>query len=182
MLPIIPLLTVLFVLAFWYHKEAGGFFFRKKRLRQAVVGISLVINLLVLGAYTPNFSHRGLVEPLARLQEISPTSGIVFVSPERGQLYPICYAGHDLARQVRIHSWDDLASFVPSDGFDDYLILYPPMPADLPRYVDSLERRLGPIEMQFHVPPSVMDFILNSLNPRYNPTRESWVYRLESSK
>lgn len=180
MIPIVPLLTVLFVLAFWYHKQENGFFFRMKRLRRSVIAVSLAINLSVLAVYTLNYSHRGLVEPLVILQKITPAPGIIFVAPEGKERYPVYYAGHNLPRQTNVKRWTDLDNFVALKEHDEYLIIYPPRAEDLPRFVDSLEKKVGSIVQQHYVSPSTIDFVLNFLNPRYNPTREAWIYRLEN--
>jgi hypothetical protein len=182
MIPIIPLLIVTVMLAIWYHLRAGGFFARRKRLFCAVISVSLVINLALLFVFTANYGHRGLVEPLARLERISPPPGVVYVTPELNQLFPKYYGGFDLPRRFYVFRWSDLDRYAPGEDFQDYFIVYPPAPKDLPRYLDSLTAKVGhPVE-QFHIAPSTVDNVLHLINPEHNPSREAWVYRLEGKK
>ena len=179
MIPVIPLLMALLMIALWHHYDAGGFLFRKKKLLCSIVGLSLVINLLLLGTFTVNYSHRGLVEPFVRVEKLDPRPRVVLVSPERFQIYPFYYGGYDYIRHFIVNDWSDLDSFVPDAARPNFFFLYPASPEDLPSYVDSITRRFGGLTEVFHVAPSVVDLALHRLNPGYNPTHEAWAYRLE---
>ncbi len=178
MIPIIPVVTVMLMLALHQHYKAGGWFFRWKALYIPVIGLSLIVNLFLLGVFTANYGHKGLVEPLVRMERVNPRPRAVFVSPERGQIYPYYYAGAQPIRRLWIKKWPDLAAYEPDPARQDYFCLYAPHEADLSRYVDSLELHVGSVREEFHVGPSTVDWLLNKINPKYNPTHEVWVYRL----
>ncbi len=179
MIPIIPVATVMVMLALHHHYKSGGWFFRWKVLYIPVIGLSLIVNLFFLGVFTPNYGHKGLVEPLVRMERVDPRPRAVFVSPEKGQIYPYYYGGFEPPKRVWIKKWPDLAAYKPDPARQDYFLLYPLREDDLPRYLDSLRQRVGEVREEFHVGPSTVDWLLNKVNPKYNPTHEVWVYRLE---
>ena len=183
MLAIVPALMLIIILALWHHKKFDGFFFRHKTLLKGIVWPSVVINVVLLVVFTFNYSHRGLVEPLARLERIQPRVSITFFSPEVGHLYPFDYGGKSIEGRRYVHKWSDLGQLNGDStaiGPTMYYILYPPSESELQAYVDSVTAHAGPIVEQFAVPPSLIDQILHFLNPRHNRLNAAYVYRLTS--
>lgn len=181
MIPIVPALVLLVILALWHQRTIRGDFGIKRALFAGMVVFTIVVNAALLAAFTMNYSHKGLVEPLVRIDEIyrSGKPVVLFVSPEKGRLYPTDYADLVRHQQVYVKKWEDLGAIADSrDGFAriDVALVYPEHDEDLSRYVDSLSDHLGPLRVLFTVEPSTVDRVLHALNPRYNPTNRSWVY------
>jgi len=182
MIPIVSALIVLLILALWHHWQERGYFYRRQRLFYSLAGIAAGINIALLFPLTLNYGHKGVVEPLVRIERMAtqPRPAVMFVSPEGGRIYPFYYAGFKLIRRALVYQWSDLERFEntrhPQPGFD-FFILYPPSERDLPRFVDSLSVRFGPLEESFQVCPSAIDFVLHTMNPEHNRTHEAWVYR-----
>jgi hypothetical protein len=179
MIPIVPALVVLLVLAFWWHWSNGGYFFRHKRLLFGLLGTVVVINLLALSPLTINYGHKGMVEPLVQIERNGENAGVVFVSPEEGRIYPYFYGGFGGLRRGYIYDWSDqsLLEEPHTKRPYTYFIIFPPSERDLPRYLDSLSGHFGPLEEWFYVGPSSIDFLLHRMNPKYNKRNEAWIYR-----
>ena len=179
MIPIVPALVVLLVLAFWWHWSKGGYFFRHKRFLFGLLGTAVVINLLALLPLTINYGHKGMVEPLVRIERSGENTGVVFVSPEEGRIYPDFYGGFGGLRRGYIHDWADQSFLEESHRKQPftYFIIYLPSGDDMPRYLDALSSHFGPLEEWLHVRPSSIDFLLHRLNPKYNQRNEAWIFR-----
>ncbi len=185
MIPIIPALVLLVVLAMWQHRVSDGFLFRWKKLLYGLAGFSLVINVLLVGPFTFNYSHKGLVEPLIRLEGTSPKPTVLFVSPEESRIYPLDYSGFELINRYYLNDWHDLPSLATnSRGRDsiDYFFFYPNKREYLARYVDSVSQYFGPLKELFHVAPSTVDRILYCMNTQHNRSHEVWVYAPSQSR
>jgi len=134
--------------------------------------------LLVM--FTFNYGKRGLVEPLVEVRKLDSAARVLIVSPEQRSFYPFAYAGLENLSRPPLQSWADLprpGDPDPRRDSFDYLIVYPPEPADLPRYLDSLKSAYGTLQQVDHVPPSNLDLILHELNPSHNRRNEAWVFR-----
>ncbi|UCG61297.1 MAG: glycosyltransferase family 39 protein [Candidatus Zixiibacteriota bacterium] len=181
MIPIFPAVLVIFVLAIHQHCRERGFFTRWRKTRAVTIGLWLAINTVLLGLFTVNYSHKGLVEPLVRIQQLSDSKPMVLlVSPDKRRIWPGFYSGAVLMNRRYVMDWNRIDAAFRSLGDTveiDYYLLYPPDSADLPRYVDSLVARSGPIRQVFHVGPSAVDYVLHMLNPEHNPTNEVWAYQ-----
>lgn len=180
MLPIVGILGVLFVLAIRQQFKNKLWLSRWPRVLNMSLAVAGVLNLGLLVLFTANYGHRGLVEPLARVQQMSPRPRVVLISPERHQIYPLYYAGMPLVDNYWVRNWQELRDFLPGEPGQDLYLVYPPKKVDELRYRDSLELVAGGVEELFRVGPSVVDWTLHRLNPRHNPTHECVVYRRAS--
>ncbi|MDX9858384.1 MAG: glycosyltransferase family 39 protein [candidate division Zixibacteria bacterium] len=183
LIPILPILLVIFVLAIRYHQQANGWLFRHRRMGIALLAGFLTINTVLLGAFTINYGHRGLVEPLVRMQNIEPFPAMVLVSPGRGRLMPFAYGGGiERLYRTEVVNWHDLDEFsrLPEAHDSSYfVVIHPHSDDEREQWLDSLKARLGSLTLVTHVGPSTIDAILHFLNPKHNRTHEAWVYRHE---
>ncbi len=182
MLPIVPAFAALLVLALYEHFSANGWLARSRKLFIGLVSFTVIVNLVLLVPLTINYGHKGLVEPLVKIQQMDRHKpGVLFVTPERYINFPYMYGGLGMTRRGYVYEWNQLDAAVAADtvkeAFNKYYLMYPIKPEELPEYVDSIESRFGPIEPVFHVGPSTVDWILHLLNPKFNHTNECWVYR-----
>lgn len=180
MIPILPVLVLIIVLAMHQNYRDNGWLFRKRKILNLLVGFTLAINIILLIPFTVYYGHKGEVEPLAGIERISDgTPQLLFVTPEKHRIFPYLYGGYDTIGRRYIYDWSDLNRVFVSDQqvVFDYFILYPKHKDDLPLYLDSLISRAGPVKEVFHVEPSLIDYILHALNPKHNPTNECWVYK-----
>ncbi len=180
MISMLPALVVILVLALQQHFAEEGFLSRMKKFRYALFGSAVAINLFLLFPFTFHYGHRGLVEPLVRIERLSTTTpNVLFFSPDYYRNVPYYYGGFQPIGRSYCYSWQDLDQVLPedSDRFFDYFLLYPTVSEDLSLYEDSLTRRVGPIEMVLHIEPSLIDHVLHRLNPKHNPSWEVWVYQ-----
>lgn len=180
MIPMLPELTLIAILALWHHFSAGGFFFRHRKWFTATVVLAVVVNVVLLVPFTLWYAHRGLVEPLVRLEQRTERAPVVmWVTPEKNRLLPNWYLGWDLKAVHYLWSWGELKEKSRPEVARtiDYFIVLPPHDRDRAAYVDSLETYFGPLHEEFYVGPSTVDHILHRLNPKYNPTNAAWVYR-----
>ena len=173
MIPIVPVIMLIVILVLYQHYRQDGFWFKHRGMMQGVVGFTLVVNALLLIPFCFNYSHRGLVEPLARIEQSDPAhSHITFVTSDAARIFPLDYGGLTLPGRRYIRSWTDLPD---SSARTDYYFLYPNSAEDLPADIDSINLHIGKIRPSFHVGPSLVDYILHALNHR-NKTHEVWVF------
>ncbi len=180
MIPIIPVLVIMIVLALHQHYVERGFFFSNKRLRNGVLGFAIGLNLILLVPLTVHYGHKGIVEPLAEIERLSNTKPtVLFVTPNAYRCFPFVYGGFDTINRGYIYDWSDLDVAFPEDmgNIYDYFLLYPTKREDVSLYSDSISSRIGAIEEAFHVEPSLVDKVLHAMNPNHNLTNEVWVYR-----
>ncbi len=145
-----------------------------------------IVNLLLLPIGTFDYSQRARVEPLKRLGRTPGVGGIVVVTIEHPQWLPYYYAqlkGDDFYYVMKPGELADLEEVVRrvhdvrhTPPPTHVMILSHKGPAD---YLPSLQAQLGPLKQVWHTGPSLADAILHKLNPQFNHSKESWVYRLE---
>lgn len=181
LLPVLPALLLMTVVALWYHFRAGGYLFRSRRLGKSLLGLAMVMNVALLVPFSIDYGHKGVVEPFVRIARYGFAHPVVMVvSPESGGLYAWDYGGRGGVQREAVRSWPELEQFAERPGLRDsiaFYLLYPPSESQLPAYVDSLQARVGLIREEFHVRASLIDRVLHRLNPAHNPTKEVWVFR-----
>jgi hypothetical protein len=129
MIPIVPVIMLIVILALYQHYRQDGFWFKHRGLMQGVLGFTLVVNVILLIPLCFNYSHRGLVEPLARIEQSDPAhSHITFVTSDAARIFPLDYGGLTLPGRRYIRSWTDLPD---SSARTDYYFLYPNSAEDL---------------------------------------------------
>ncbi len=185
MIPILPAIVIIFVLVMERQKRLNSFPFNRRTLWRVVAIFTVVVNFVLLVPFTLNYGHKGLCEPLVEIERISDfTPNVLFFSPDKYSNVPLRYGGYQTIDRQYVYSWKEINERLPQgDSANyDYVILYPLDSQDLPRYVDSLQIRLGQLEPAFHVGPSIVDYVLHVLNPKHNRTNEAWVYKKTGRK
>jgi len=179
MIPIVPALMLLAILALYDRYQEKGYILKSRKLFNWLWGVSLAINLILLVPFTVAYGHKGLIEPLKWMQHISPQPRVLFVQPEVKRWIPINYAGLVPPPHVYLRQWSDFDRLRPNElqlGAFDLFILYPPSPAELPVYLDSVESRYGPLTPVRRFQPSFYDEMFHKLNPHHYCSYEAFVY------
>jgi hypothetical protein len=141
-----------------------------------LLGFSVVVNLVLLIPFCLEYSHRGLVEPLVRVEKSGHNSPyITLITPEAARIFPFDYGGLTVLDHSYARDWAELADSAAAIGQSDYYFLYPNSADDLPAYVDSINSHVGEIRQVFRVGPSMVDYVAHVLNRR-NKTNEVWVF------
>lgn len=181
MIPIIPALVIILVLALRQHSQQNGFFFRWKTTRKGLIAFTIGLNCILLAPFTINYGQRELVEPLVRIEKMSDRQPLIlFFTPDKSRIFPLNYSGWEMADRCYCFNWTDFQQQFAYDctpPIIDYYLLYPMKSDRLQMYVDSLESRVGPLEQAFHIGPSVVDVILQAVNPGHRRAQQVWVYR-----
>ena len=178
LLPILPVLIVL---------GMTGWSMVRWRDRGWVRGLWAwfwAVNLLLLPVGIFNYSQKARVEPLVRLGRRADVGGVVAVTIENPIWLPYYYMGWKGDDFYYVFTQDEIARLPERIADGDERGLPPPTHLilfthrDPEAYLPELEAVLGPLELEEHVGPSLADAILHRLNPRFNHSKESWVYRL----
>jgi hypothetical protein len=180
MLPIVSTMSVIVVLAVWRHIKDHGFFARRPKLLWSVTGLAVIVNLTLLPVFTMNYSHKAVVSPLARIEQIQPGAELVMVAPRIRQMYPVDYAGFKSARTIRVGNWSELRILGSGSALRDsvdYFITYPDSRGAIRAYRDSLQAYVGRVDLVFDETPDPIDALLHWLNPGHNPPSLVQVYR-----
>ena len=180
MLPVIFCLLAIAVLALWHKKQDAGYILKNARVFKWLLGISLALNFLLLPFLTTAYGHKGLIEPLIKIERMNPRPYVIFMQPGMRRWIPVDYAGFEPLERQYIRSWEDWETYPDRWKFAaecDYFVLYPPNESDHQLYLDSLETRYGELILDYYQPPSSYDWLAHALNPRHNRSFEAWIYR-----
>jgi hypothetical protein len=178
MIPIFPILLVLGCVGVYYLTQSDGWHNRWRRLRLGLWAWFAVINLVLLAAFTVNYGHRGAVDPLVYLSRQPDVRKVLFDCTERRMFVPHGYRQYDRSNAFTIYSnleffqalaQGKLLSFSPPD----YIVVF--SDDNLIQHQDLLTSMLGKYKLVHHGKPSLVDVVLNKLNPKYNHRNESWV-------
>lgn len=180
MIPIVPAVFLIGVLAFWDQYQNRGHSFPWPRLYRWTAVTGITVNLFLLVPFTLAYGHKGLVEPMKWIEGMKPRPRVMFVQPEIKNWMPTNYAGLEPLQRKSIRAWPEIDSLRPEEkGRDAFglFVLYPVKEGDLEAYLDSIQVRYGPMTLVRKFPPSLFDRVMHRLNPRHYSTYEAWVYR-----
>ncbi len=173
MIPLLPIVIVLSVLGLYYLYHKKSWYFRLSFLRKAMWIYAAVINLILLTAFTFNYSHKGRIDPLVYISRQDDAEFVLFDATERDVLIPYGYLGPDPPRYERIRSYSEINQLTIYDSC--YIVVFTDL--YLEDHIDSLKSYFVHIEQKSHSAPSLIDYILNKLNPKYNHTNEAYVLK-----
>lgn len=146
-----------------------------------------VLNLLLLPIGTFNYSQKARVEPLKQLGRMEGVGGVIVVTVEHPQWLPYYYMrlpGDDFYYVMKEEQLANLREVIDNGEQSRHL----PPPTHLlllshvgpEEYLPKLEAQLGPLQQVFYTGPSLADRLLHMMNPRFNHSKQSWVFRIES--
>lgn len=181
LIPIFPEIALMFVLALWHWRRECS----KNWSRWIGYGWKWfwVVNaVLLIGALT-HYGQRGKIEPLVGLFEEGDAQSVLFDMTERGRRtdLPMYYADGggvrtmpEMFQATRIEEIDSLVS-VNGAGAWDYVVIFSRNEFD--QHLQMLEQRIGPLEVIRHTGPTLVETFLQTVNPKYTHSRESWLCR-----
>lgn len=187
LLPLFPLLAVMGAagLRFWEASRPS----LKPWIRRGWIWFWSVNTVLLLAALF-NYSQKARVASFVYLYERGDAKGVVVDFTEQGTLLPLYYLdGADPTRPrpeiYEAYSPTDFDSLRlrrqgrigPAVGPLDYVIIF--SRGKLEEHLKMIEEHLGRVKILAHISPSLADWILERLNPKYNHSKETWVGRLE---
>jgi len=184
LLPVLPAMILMTVIALWYHVRANGWLVRHWKWGRGILTAFVTINFILLVPFTISYRHRGLVEPFVQIEQLAekPAPIVLLVSPDNGRLYPHEYGGLKKIEYYFLNSWEGMSMFQhhPELVSDlDYAVIYPPAESALAIYRDSIEQHTGPMHPVAHVRPSIIDYLAHWVNPQYNPSHEAYLFTPE---
>jgi hypothetical protein len=178
--PILPLLIFLFI---------TGWSMVRWRDHPVVRGLwkwMWAVNLILLIIVTFNYSQKARVEPLVILNHLPNVNKIVVDATDRPVWLPNYYAQKRLSEFRYIFEKADygklsyevqgLKSHQPLP-FTHVIILSSQEP-EVQR--ERLKAILGKLTLEKHITPSIVDWLLHKANPKYNHSKESWLYSIDS--
>ena len=158
---------------------------RDRKWVKGIFTFMWIMNLLILPVGLLNYSQKARIEPLLRLGRMDDVGGIIAVTIEHPQRMPYFYAQYktDFFYEVKQDSLLDQLPKVIQTTQDTLDIPDPTHVVlishkDPAIYLTRLEKQLGPLQQVMHISPSLADWILHKMNPRFNHSKESYVYRL----
>jgi hypothetical protein len=180
-IPIFPALLVLGSLGLHYLAKSQGWYTRQKLLRFFCWAIFLIANVAALVPFTFDYGHRGAVDPLVFLSRQDDAKSVLFDCSERRMFIPFSYWKYDRTKAVTVYSQDELMADLKNGKLSavnppDYVVVFSDTALD--SHIGMLQS-LGDYKLVHHSEPSLMDIILNKMNPKYNHRNESWVLKRE---
>lgn len=173
MIPIIPLAIILGCLGLYYLYRKHGWYFRMLALRKGLWISFGAVNLILLIPFTINYSHKGRIEPLVYLSRQSDVHGIIFDCTERNFLIPYQYLGKNPSPYAKINRFTQLDGLHMEDP--NYIVIF--ADENYQAHIDSLKNHFLRLDPKSHSSPSIVDYILHVLNPRFNYTNEAYVVK-----
>lgn len=182
-IPIFPVLIVLGCVGMYYLAQAGGWYVRWRKLRIGLWSWFTAINIVLLIPFTFNYAHRGTVDSLVYLSREPDVGKVLFDCSERNLFVPYSYWQQNRSGVVILAQGEELRQAVASGRVSaqsppDYIVIF--SDEHLDEHLQILDKSLGTYWLVHHGKPSLIDVILNKLNPKYNHRNESWVVKRAS--
>lgn len=179
LLPIFPLLAIMFVVALWYWRQECS-----ERIRR-LIGHSWtwfwVVNaVLLIGALT-HYGQRGKIEPLIGLYEQESVTGVIVDVSERGRRtdLPMFYLDGGGVRAMPIveqaTSMAQIDSLLRDSESWSHIVYFGSPESGSGMLRDRYGRK---VEIVRHTGPTIVERALLKLNPKYTHSRESWMLRI----
>jgi hypothetical protein len=175
LMPVFPLILILGMVGLYYMFQGAGWYFKRSWLRKSLWTYAILINFILLIPTTLNYSHKGRIEPLVFLSQQNDIEGIIYYCIERKVLIPFQYLGDEQVDYAMVRTYAELESLKPDDF--NYAVIFTDNRLD--EHIDSLKTLYQRIKPVMHSSPSIVDYILQRLNPRHNHSNQSWVVKLE---
>jgi len=177
MIPIMPVVIVLGSIGLYYFLKNKNIKPALHRIFKYSLWFAIIVNIAALPIFTLNYGHKGMVEPFVYISKQQNVDGLILDRAERKRYLAIGYAGYKKPEHYKINNWPDfeVVSGIDAAQEANYFIVW--SEGQLERHVDSIVAHWGPVEEVFHSTPSMVDAILNYLNPKYNDRNEAWVFR-----
>ncbi|MCX7836007.1 MAG: glycosyltransferase family 39 protein [bacterium] len=143
----------------------------------------LNIPLLILTIFT--YNKHAEIQSLCYLQKHTEIGGIVLDQRTKPFLAPWYYLGKAwrpdlwLVEVKNEQDFQDLLTYIQTkQKRPDYVIIYQDFQLEQKR--KAWERVLGPMQFEKKIGPSLGDWILHQLNPKYNPSITANIFRVKS--
>jgi hypothetical protein len=179
MVPIIPALILIAVLAVWTQYRRRGYVVYNRTFWRCLSWWTLAVNFALLVFFTGAYGHKGMIEPLVWISKMNPRPRVMVVQPDLKRWMPLDYAGLEPLKRKYVRSQDDMSHIGPDvrgpEAFDLF-ILYPQKEGELQVYLDSIQNHYGPVEEIRRFPPSWYDRVMHTLNPSHYGRIEAVVY------
>lgn len=179
LLPIFPLLALMFVIALWHwQKECSDRW--RRWVAHSWRWFWMVNAMLLVGALT-HYGQRGKIEPLIGLFEQKRVSGVIVDLSVRGRRtdLPLFYLDGGGVRALppvfQSTHMSQIDSLFDSSTIWSHVIYFGNSEMGPGILLDRYGQHL---EIIRHTGPTLVEKALLALNPKYTHSRESWLYRI----
>ncbi|MBZ0263203.1 glycosyltransferase family 39 protein [bacterium] len=181
-LPIFPLLIFLLA-AGWAYSS-----WRDKKWVRGLWKYVIVMNIILLPLGIFNYSQKARVAPLVSLAHSENVGEVIAVTIENPIWLPHFYAQKPRSEFFYVFKQNDFDKLetklkdmdtTNSIEYTHAIIFSHKNPE---QYKQRLEGMVGSLELQKHIGPSLADWILHKLNPKFNHSKESWIYRVNRNR
>jgi hypothetical protein len=183
LIPILPLLVIMGFtgLYLWKKEQDSGY------LKEKVLGKSFVffwaVNTVLLVPVTFNYSQKARIEPLLYINS-KQADAVIFDMTEQKSGIPVFYLdpGPALFKSEDPDAFREIYKKLKAQKsrkpFVYYAVIFSSGKVD--EHIEMLEKYFKgfTLKKEKHVTPSLIDFVLHKMNPRFNKAKESWVFRL----
>ncbi len=178
-LPIVPFVFAFGLANFFSYVTRGHIFKSKQALYKSVLLIFWLLNIPLWILFSFNYSKKTRCEALYFLSKQADVRGIYQITGELGPFKPPeFYLNRYGTPILEVENFDSLVNQKLNTNYYNYAIIYGDKELDSlrTRAESVLSKRLVLVQ---RIEPSLADWILYKLNPRYNKNQTANIYRIE---
>jgi hypothetical protein len=178
-LPVVPFIFALGLANFLTEAERKKLFSKWRRILNITWGFFWLVNIPLWLIFSFNYGKKTRCESLYFLSKKEDVEGVFQITGKLGTFKPPeFYLNKYGTPIVEIPSLDSLKKFNEKDFRINYAIIFGDEEQDSLKIAS--ERILGrKLLLQKIIEPSVADWILYKLNPKYNKNQVAYIYKIE---
>lgn len=185
--PIIPHIIVLGVLAWELFRKQSTFWQQRRHLYTILMAVFITLNTVGLAVLTFTYGKKSRVESMYYLYEQGDLQNFLAVFIDSEPMPPLFYTGSwesnywfksgqtDVAAQQ-----GDMCRLIGIRKLPNYIVFYGT--SQLEDHVAIFDEAYGGLEYAARFEPGLLDRILHSLNPRHNTLEVITIYRADPER
>ncbi len=178
-LPIVPFVFAFGIAPIIAMRRRKAFNKSKEILYRSIWIIFWTINIPLLIIFSLNYGKKTRCEPLYYLSKKPDVKGILQVTGKLGTFKPPEFYLNKFGTPIyEIANRDSLVSFIANTRQANYVIIYGEEIDSLKQMTEEVLNKKLIFETQIN--PSLADYILYKLNPRYNKNQVATIFRIQN--
>ncbi len=181
--PIIPFIIILGISGLWYWKNSPGNDFLKKKAFKWSWIFFWILNIVVLVPTTLNYSQKARIVSLLYLNKKQAVTSIIIDKTEVSPMLPYFYLtkNPEIFSVKKEENFPEVFNEIKSNhekGKKHFIIIF--TSNKLEKHLDMLKNYIpaATFKRDKLISPSLVDYILHKMNPRFNRAKVSWIYKM----
>lgn len=169
-LPVIPLIVIVGIIAWNAFREKSSFWQKRQNLHRSLWGVFWGINILVLAIFSVSYTKKEQIEPMIWISEQPDLTRFVIENSnkEHYTMIPKYYLGnwefqYEIMKEHDPALLQQRLAGSETEVYPNYILFYNDLNLETRR--ERMEKVFGPLEFRKTFGPGLLDRILTFLNP-----------------